>query len=390
VSAAFARTAGESNGTSRPSRDTGALHDARAGLVTGGAKGASHRPMESKRVSSIPTLPRRQARTEAIKRAKTQRVLVVDPTKPSIIRVTAATMPRIITTQPAIKPSPMPIALEEEDDLRPTPEIVGTRSRSGAHPGPHADREGPRPRDGEATPAAITERSTEKVPQRTFGTPIFAGVTCVALTVLAVRSVHTASSMATPTALARTAVASPAIVAPPVATDVRTETSAIATSSQPSRDSQPGPSAHPRPTIEPPLRVARTVPPSPAPSGSACLRRCHGSADCVLRCVDHGPHVSPSDLHIVSPVRDAPTPEEVRLALARLGGEVSECSNGTLTGLATVDVTFANTGQVNTAVVRLPFAGTPIGSCIARVVRSARIPTFDRRLLHVAYSYRVH
>jgi hypothetical protein len=99
---------------------------------------------------------------------------------------------------------------------------------------------------------------------------------------------------------------------------------------------------------------------------------------------------SHGDLSSEGSLRDTPTPEAVRLALARLGGEVSQCSNGALTGIATVDVTFAHTGRVTTAVVRHPFSGSAIGSCIATVVRSARLPPFDSAPLHVVYSFHVH
>jgi hypothetical protein len=85
----------------------------------------------------------------------------------------------------------------------------------------------------------------------------------------------------------------------------------------------------------------------------------------------------------------APSADDVRASLSRLEPEVAACSTGP-TGWAVVDVTFAPSGRVTTASVRLPFAGTPVGSCVARVVHSARVRPFARSTLQVAYTYRVH
>jgi hypothetical protein len=57
------------------------------------------------------------------------------------------------------------------------------------------------------------------------------------------------------------------------------------------------------------------------------------------------------------------------------------------TGVATITVTFASSGRVTTANVGPPFAGTPLGSCMARVVRGATVPPFSRPTFQVNYPF---
>jgi len=57
-------------------------------------------------------------------------------------------------------------------------------------------------------------------------------------------------------------------------------------------------------------------------------------------------------------------------------------------GLAEVTVIVAGSGRVTTCTVSGRFAGTPVGSCIARAVRSARFPAFSQERFTVNYEYR--
>lgn len=70
-------------------------------------------------------------------------------------------------------------------------------------------------------------------------------------------------------------------------------------------------------------------------------------------------------------------------------GTVTACGQG-MTGTATVAITFASSGRVTTANVSPPFAGTPAGSCIARAVRSASVPSFTRATFTVNFPFQVH
>jgi hypothetical protein len=75
--------------------------------------------------------------------------------------------------------------------------------------------------------------------------------------------------------------------------------------------------------------------------------------------------------------------------MARVQSAVVACGEGQH-GIATVAITFAgNTGRVTNASVSGQFAGTPIGSCIARAVRAATVPRFARDSFTVNYPFRL-
>jgi hypothetical protein len=68
---------------------------------------------------------------------------------------------------------------------------------------------------------------------------------------------------------------------------------------------------------------------------------------------------------------------------------VQACGNGEH-GTATVALTVTgSTGRVTGANVTGQFAGTPIGSCIARAVRGATFPHFSRPTFTVNYPFRL-
>jgi len=75
--------------------------------------------------------------------------------------------------------------------------------------------------------------------------------------------------------------------------------------------------------------------------------------------------------------------------MGSVAGAVSACGNGEH-GTATVAVTVSgSTGRVTGANVTGQFAGTPIGSCIARAVRGASFPRFTRPTFTVNYPFRI-
>jgi hypothetical protein len=84
---------------------------------------------------------------------------------------------------------------------------------------------------------------------------------------------------------------------------------------------------------------------------------------------------------------DSPGRDAVRDALEGVAPQVYECF-GESHGLAEVAVRVASSGRVTTATVSGRFAGTPIGSCIARSVRGARFPPFTNPSFEVHYQYR--
>ncbi|WP_236519372.1 hypothetical protein [Sandaracinus amylolyticus] len=84
------------------------------------------------------------------------------------------------------------------------------------------------------------------------------------------------------------------------------------------------------------------------------------------------------------PARDA-----VMAAMARVQPSVSACGQGAH-GTATVAIIVAgDSGRVTSANVSGEFAGTPVGSCVARAVRSARFDRFERATFSVTYPFRL-
>ena len=84
-----------------------------------------------------------------------------------------------------------------------------------------------------------------------------------------------------------------------------------------------------------------------------------------------------------------PTAGDVRAAMSGVQSAVTACGNGEH-GIATVQVSFAGaTGHVSNAVVNGQFAGTSVGSCIARAVRGASIPPFRQSTFSVSYPFRI-
>lgn len=83
-----------------------------------------------------------------------------------------------------------------------------------------------------------------------------------------------------------------------------------------------------------------------------------------------------------STLPDSPSREDVARALASVRDAVRRCGTGDH-GVASVTLYFAGTGRVTTSTVDAPYAGTPVGSCIARAVRTATLPPFHRRTFSV-------
>jgi hypothetical protein len=76
----------------------------------------------------------------------------------------------------------------------------------------------------------------------------------------------------------------------------------------------------------------------------------------------------------------------VQAALDEKRTEIVACAAGQR-GVAEVDLTVASAGNVTYAVVGGDFAGTPAGSCIARVVRSAKFAPFSKPRFRVIYPF---
>jgi predicted Zn finger-like uncharacterized protein len=81
-----------------------------------------------------------------------------------------------------------------------------------------------------------------------------------------------------------------------------------------------------------------------------------------------------------------------QVALTQAAANAMSCSKpGGPTGSGKVQVTFATSGRVTTAnVAGPPFAGTPVGGCVAGVFRKARIPAFAGNTVTVSKSFNIH
>jgi hypothetical protein len=71
-------------------------------------------------------------------------------------------------------------------------------------------------------------------------------------------------------------------------------------------------------------------------------------------------------------------PGAARSALGGLAVSASACGDGSMRGRARVAVTFANSGNATVALIQGgPLSGTSVGSCIANVMRSAKVPAYS-------------
>lgn len=86
----------------------------------------------------------------------------------------------------------------------------------------------------------------------------------------------------------------------------------------------------------------------------------------------------------------SPSRGDVKTALQGVSGAVKSCGRGT-SGTAIVDVTFSgSTGRVSRAKVASgPFKGTPVGACVEKSVKRARVPRFKQSSFKVKFPYRL-
>lgn len=143
----------------------------------------------------------------------------------------------------------------------------------------------------------------------------------------------------------------------------------------------------PPPRPAEPVTVAAVAQPQPevvAPPKSA---EPTSFGEAMARAVDHPASSEPQakaqpGSNANSAGLDAYTPfsrDAALSALSSAAASASRCrSNEGPFGAARIAVTFAPSGQATTAVVEgPPFAGTPVGSCIARAFREARVTPFS-------------
>jgi TonB family protein len=79
---------------------------------------------------------------------------------------------------------------------------------------------------------------------------------------------------------------------------------------------------------------------------------------------------------------------DVQTGMNAVAGAVSKCAQGQ-SGSVTVRVVIGNAGRVQDAQTVGPLAGTPVGQCAARAVRTARFPKFKNPSLTVTYPFKL-
>ena len=91
-----------------------------------------------------------------------------------------------------------------------------------------------------------------------------------------------------------------------------------------------------------------------------------------------------------SSLPDVPSRDDVKRALTGVSGAVRNCGEGA-SGTAVVSVTFSGkTGRASSAdVASGPFKGTPVGACIEKAAKRARVPRFKQSTFNVKFPYRL-
>lgn len=129
----------------------------------------------------------------------------------------------------------------------------------------------------------------------------------------------------------------------------------------------------PPPPVAPPRAVVSAQPVEPATAPAPSPRRAPAAAT--------EPAIDPS-------LPEAPSREQVAASFEAIASTVRSCTAQPL-GMVPVRITVASSGRVTTALVTGRLAGTPEGSCIARAVRTARLPAFRQERLVIDYPFQL-
>lgn len=138
------------------------------------------------------------------------------------------------------------------------------------------------------------------------------------------------------------------------------------------------------PSSEPVARAPATPAPSPESAGGA--RK--------LRIAVGGAQLRPRARASVAPSETEPAPgqgpdrQRIVAAMTALTPELRQCV-GDEHGVADVTLTVRAPGVVSHALVEGAFAGSDKGSCIARALRTAKLPPFEEPVLRVAYPFQL-
>ncbi|MFO0694815.1 MAG: GYF domain-containing protein [Polyangiales bacterium] len=132
--------------------------------------------------------------------------------------------------------------------------------------------------------------------------------------------------------------------------------------------------------------MAEAAAPATAPASSTMSSGGNLDLDALLNMAVAMNAPAESAMAADSSLPETPSRDSVRAALSGVSGEVRACGAGEH-GVAPVAVTFRSNGSVSSANVGGQFAGTPVGSCIARAVRGAHVPPFRNPTFNVSFPY---
>jgi hypothetical protein len=107
----------------------------------------------------------------------------------------------------------------------------------------------------------------------------------------------------------------------------------------------------------------------------------------------------PQEPELEPPPTEKPPPPDQRAPLNRASAltSLSKAANSAMsckreggpTGAGTASVTFSTEGPVSNVSLSAPFAGTPVGTCIQTVFRSAHVPAFSGSSVTLSKSFRI-
>jgi hypothetical protein len=233
------------------------------------------------------------------------------------------------------------------------------------------------------------------------------------------RVAPTAAESAQPSATAPVATAAPVPTAPPAATTAAPtgaptppeaptapapapEAPAVAAPAAPAAPTPPPAAAAPQPQKAAPAGGTSSLDAMKAamkPAGATPTPEkpeIKGTTDKGTKVVlSEEPAAAPAAPAAEAPADEAPKPPfdtaAAKAALGAAAGNAASCKkNDGPTGSGKVTVTFSPSGRVTSAnVTEGPFGGTPVGGCIAKLFRGAKVPAFSGDPVTVAKGFSI-
>ena len=187
----------------------------------------------------------------------------------------------------------------------------------------------------------------------------------------------------------------------PVADGSSKENTAATTSSEPDKKTEPKPEEKPAEAATTKPSAAPSAAPSATPSTTAASTAtkvastapAHTSSTATSKEPKEKPKEKPPAEETMPSTASSPfSVSAAQVALTQAATNAGSCAKPAgPTGSGKVQVTFATSGRVTTATVMgSPFAGTPVGGCVAGVFRKARIPAFAGNPVTVSKSFAIH